>query len=285
MGDLIAFLKRYFHVLVFVALQVLSIIMLYQSMTYPRYALAAVTRTITAPVNKMCFAVIRHFNFSAENQQLVEQNLRLLQERDENFLSSCDSTLTAEEVVEDTATHRTTRTKLYDYTTANVVYNTINKKNNYIIIDKGSEDGIVCDMAILSAQGVVGVVTDVAPHFSTVTSLLNSKSRISAKVMPTNQLGTIAWHGGDPASAYLEDVPEHLSINFGDSIYTSGYSDIFPNNVLIGVISGKGKQSGSSFLTLKVKLATDFNHINTVYVVRNLYKEEFDDLKANMQDE
>lgn len=285
MSELIAFLKRYFHVIVFVVLQILALVMLYYSMNYPRYALAGITRTITAPINRLAYSVERHFNLNGENEQLVQQNLRLLQDREDNFISESDSLLTAEDVVVDTTTKRTTRTRLYDYSTANVVYNTIHKKYNYLIIDKGSDDGIVCDMAVLSPNGIIGVVTDVSRHFATVTSLLNPNSKISAKVMPANQLGTIAWTYGDPYTAYLEDIPEHLNINVGDSVYTSGYSDIFPSNLLIGVISGKGKASGSSFLTLKVKLTTDFNHINTVYVVRNLYKEEFDDLKSKMQDD
>ena len=153
------------------------------------------------------------------------------------------------------------------------------------MLDKGSLDGVVCDMAVLSPNGIVGVVTDVSPHFATVTSLLNPNTRISAKVLPVNQLGTIAWHFGDPTCVYLEDVPEHISINVGDSVYTSGYSDIFPNNVLIGVVCEKSKMTTSSFLSLKVKLTTDFNHINTVYLVRNLYKEELEGLKSKMQDD
>lgn len=285
MSNLIAFLKKYLHVLVFIILQVTAIVMLYNSMNYPRYALASATKTIAAPVNKLCYNIERHFNLFEENKQLVKQNLKLLENRDENFFTESDTMKTAyfEEV--DTARNRTIRTRMYDYTTAGVVYNTIHKKNNYLMLDKGSMDGVVCDMAVLSPNGVIGIVSDVSPHFATVTSLLNSSTRISAKVLPVNQLGTIAWHFGDPSCVYLEDIPEHININVGDSVYTSGYSDIFPNNVLIGVVCEKSKTSASSFLSLKVKLTTDFNHINTVYLVRNLYKEELEGLKSKMGNE
>ena len=47
----------------------------------------------------------------------------------------------------------------------------------------------------------------------------------------------------------------------------------------------KVKEPTNSFLTLKVQLATDFNHINSVFVVRNLYREELDTLKTNMKNE
>lgn len=285
MGKLFDFIKKYFHVLLFIILQVVCIVMISHSMTYQHYYIAHATNAITAPVNKLSYNIISHFNLNSENKGLLEQNLKLLRERDANFLVSEDSLYTAEKEEFDTDTHKTTRTRLYDYSTANVVYNTIHRKHNYIIIDKGAEDGITNDMAVLSSRGIVGVVTDVSTHFSTVTSLLHPNSNISAKVMPADQLGTIAWEYGDPTSARLNDIPEHMSIHVGDSVFTSGFSDIFPSGLLIGVISEKSKSNESSFLTLKVKLATDFNHINTVFLVRNLYKEELEELKDNMEED
>ncbi|MBQ4356051.1 MAG: rod shape-determining protein MreC [Bacteroidales bacterium] len=285
MGKLFAFIRKNLHVIVFAVLFVTCIVMIYQSTTYQRIAIGNATRTLVGPFNRMGHNIVRHFNYSAENEALVAQNLRLMRDQESNFLVSSDSVSTAESVVTDTLTHRTTRTRLYDYSSANVVYNTIHRKHNYLMIDKGTADGVVRDMAVLSANGIVGVVTDVSPHFATVTSLLHPNSNISAKVMPANQLGTVAWKFGDPTSAYLNDIPEHMSIQVGDSVYTSGFSDIFPNNLLIGVITEKSKNPNSSFLTLKLRLATDFNHVNSVYLVRNLYKDEMDQLKANMEDE
>ena len=285
MGKLIAFIQKYLHIIVFTILLIVGLYLIYQSTTYPRFAIAHATSTIAAPINKLSYTVIRHFNLDSENEALIQQNLQLLQEREANFLVSSDSIFTAERLDTDTNTHKTTRTRLYDYSSANVVYNTIHRRCNYLMIDKGSDDGIVTDMAVLSARGVVGVVTDVTPHFATVTSLLHPNSNISAKVMPANQLGTVTWKYGDPTTAYLNDIPEHMSINVGDSVFTSGCSDIFPNDILIGVISEKSKSPTNSFLTLKVSLATDFNHVNHVYIVRNLYKDEMDQLKSKMEDE
>ena len=284
MSNLLDFLKRYFHVLTFIGLQILCIVMISKTMNYPGFALARATRVITSPVNRMCYSVIRHFNYSKENQYLTEQNLGLMNELERNFLSSNDSVTPVEGDYTDTL-GRTKRVRLYEYTSANVIYNTIHKKNNYLMIDKGAEDGIEPDMSVLSAEGVVGVVSEVSKHFSTVISLLHPDCQISAKVQPANQLGTITWRYGDPQSVYLEDIPEHLNINEGDSVLTSGYSNIFPSNILIGTISEKSKNPTASFLTLKVKLATDFNHINTVYVVRNLYREELETLKSNMKED
>lgn len=285
MGKLIAFIQKYLHIIVFMILLILGFYFIYQSTNYPRFAIAHATSTITAPINRLSYNIISHFNLKSENDALVEQNLQLLKERESNFLTSSDSISTAESVTTDTNTHKVTRTRLYDYSSANVVYNTIHRKYNYMMIDKGSDDGVTPDMAVLSASGIAGVVTDVTSHFATVTSLLHPNSNISAKVIPADQLGTVTWKYGDPTTAYLNDIPEHMNINVGDSVVTSGFSDIFPSGLLIGTISEKSKSPTDSFLTLKIKLATDFNHVNHVYIVRNLYKEEMDQLKKKMEDE
>lgn len=270
--------------MLFIILQITAIVLIYNTMNYPRFAISTATQSFTAPFNKLCQNVLQYFNLGSENEALVRQNLVLLQAQKDNFLESTDTLMTAESVKVDSMNHRTC-TRLYDYSYANVVYNTIHKKYNYLMIDKGYEDGITNDMAILSASGVVGVISDVSPHFSTVISVLNPDSRLSAKVVPANQLGTIVWKFGDPTCAYLNDVPEYMNINVGDTVLTSGYSNIFPQNVIIGTICEKAKSENNSFLTLKVKLSTDFNHINTVYVVKNLYKDELDSLKIKMKDE
>jgi len=284
MGNIIQFFKQYFHVVAFIFLQVIALILIYNTKVYPRFAISSATQTFTAPINRMCYGVIRYFNLNSENKYLVEQNLHLLRNLQSNFLISSDSVSSVEGYVTDSL-HRTKKVRLYDYISANVIYNTIHKQNNYLMIDKGSEDGIEYDMAVISAQGTVGVVSDVSAHFATVISMLNPDSKISAKVEPANQLGTIAWHFNDPTIAYLEDMPEYLNINVGDSVFTSGYSNIFPSHILIGKIVEKVKEPTNSFLTLKVQLATDFNHINSVFVVRNLYREELDTLKTNMKNE
>lgn len=269
----------------FIVLQVIAIVLIYNTMNYPRFVIARYTQVVTAPVNRMCNNVIQHFNFKSENADLVRQNVELMRNQQSSFLVSDDALFTHMDTIVDTVAHTKKCERMYDYFSANVIYNTIHKKHNYLMIDKGTADGVTYDMAVMSANGVVGVVTNVSSHFATITSVLHPESRISAKVIPANQLGTIVWRHGQAQYAYLEDVTENSNINIGDSVVTSGYSNIFPSNVLVGTICEKTKQSSNPFLTLKIKLATDFNHINSVYLVKNLYKSELDTLKSKMIDE
>jgi len=284
MNTLREFFNKFFHVIVFVALFVTSIVLIYNSMNYQRFVLATSTQSITGPINKSWSKVLRHFQFSEENENLMQQNLQLLREKENLFIFKEDSLYTFSE--SDTNKYgKRVEKRMYDYFSAHVIYNTTNKKHNYIIIDKGFKDGVTLDMAVLSAQGVVGVVNDVSENFSSIIPMLNPNSRISAKIMPINQIGTVVWEDNDPELGYLVDIPQHLTVNIGDSIFTSGYSNVFPANILIGTVVNKYDNAKNTFLTIKVRFATNFNNINSVYLVKNLYKSELDSLKKNFKNE
>ena len=124
MTNLLDFLKRNFHVLTFVVLQILCMVMISRTMNYPGFALARVTKVLTTPINRLCYGVVRHFNFNKENQYLTRQNLELLNAQESNFLVSSDSVTGVEGNYTDTL-GRTKRVRLYEYTSANVIYNTI----------------------------------------------------------------------------------------------------------------------------------------------------------------
>lgn len=265
----------------FVILQILCIIMISKSIRYSSFALSRFCQTIVSPINQAWYNVIRHFSLSSENEQLVQQNISLLNERDNAFVFQDDSVYTA---IQEDSTKRT-KMRLYDYSYANIVYKTTDKSHNYIIIDKGSDDGVTVDMAVLSANGVCGVVNDVTKHFASVLTMLHPDARISAKLLPANQIGTVLWDGISSKYAQLYDIPQHIPVNVGDTVITSGYSNIFPNNILVGIVSDVQETGHSSFLTIKIRLATNFNNINTVYLIRNIYTSEIDELKNNFAHE
>lgn len=280
MNNIIDFLKRYFHIILFLVLQIICIVMIYNTMSYPQYVMGKTARKITYPFNKLWSNVVKHFNYEKENTLLMTQYMELLREKEENFTSFSDTTYTKEEFNEKNKIAR-----LYDYTNAHVVYNSINKIHNYLIIDKGKKDGITTDMAITSPLGIIGVVCDVSTNFATVMSILHPDSRVSARIMPANQIGTIIWEGHNAETVYLQDIPQHIAINIGDSVFTSGFSNVFPKNLLIGTIEDVEKNDRNSFYTIKVKLATNLGQVNQVYVIKNLYKNEIDSLKSRFKDE
>ena len=279
MNSIRELIKRYFHLLVFLILQVVAFFLIYQHNNYQQFVLSTTAQQITGPVQKFAHHFYKHFHYSSENAYLVQQNAALLKEKESMFIFSDDSVHSV------FSGEGKNKRRMYDITTAHVVFNTINKTHNYIIIDKGRKDGIVPDMAVLSPYGVAGVVSDVSDNFSTVISLLNPKSRVSARIMPINQIGTVVWMDPDPTIAQVIDIPQHLMVSVGDSVVTSGYSDVFPKDILIGTVIEKYDNPNNTFLTIKIRIATDFRNLNNVYLISNLYKPELDSLKSKFKHE
>lgn len=280
MNSLRDFLRKYFHIFFFFILLIFAIVLVYNNNNYQNYAITTSSQGITGPIQKFSNNFYRQFKYFKENESLMIQNIELLRLQENMFITNEDSTYTISSVGV-----KKTRKRLYDFTTAHVIFNTIHKTNNYIIIDKGKKDGITTDMAVLSPQGIVGVVSDVSANFSTVISLLNPNSRVSAKIMPINQLGTVIWVDYDPTVAQVIDIPQHLMIAVGDSVLTSGNSDVYPKDLLIGTVIEKYDNSNNTFLTIKIKLAADFRNLHNVYVINNLYKPELDSLKSQFKND
>jgi len=282
MNNLIEFFKKAFHIIVLDVLLILSIVMLGKSLSFNGYRLARATQSIVGPIQKSGAGMIHRFRLGPENEALVKQNIELMRERENMFIEKVDTTLTA--MSRPDSVNRQ-QVRLYDYTYAHVIFRTTDRAFNYMIVDKGEKDGVTRDMAVLSPEGVAGVVTDVSSHFATVRPILHPESRISAVVTPANQNGTVIWEDNDPRVAYLEAIPQHSEINIGDSVFTNGYSNIFPKGLFIGTVKEVQVGNNASFLTIKVNLATHYTDIYTVYLVENLYKSELDTLKANFKDE
>ena len=168
----------------------------------------------------------------------------------------------------------------FDFILAHVINNSINKRSNYITINKGSKDGIKPEMGIVDQNGVVGVVNLVGENSSRVISLLNTHFKLSCKIKGNKSFGSLVWNGEDPTVAILEELPKHTIFKKGDTIVTSGYSAIFPEGIPVGTIISDGKGQNENFFKLKIKLYTDFAKLSTVRVVINNMKEELDSLEV-----
>jgi rod shape-determining protein MreC len=168
----------------------------------------------------------------------------------------------------------------YEYIQAKIISNSINKRNNYLMINKGDNQGVRVGMAVISPDGVVGIVKVVSKNFSSVMSLLHSDSKISAKIKRNNfSTGSVSWNGKTPGISQMKEVPPHIDVQIGDTIITSGFSLDFPEGVFIGTVNEIRTRPGDNFHTLDIKLSTDFSIIDHVYVVRNLARGEQQELQ------
>jgi rod shape-determining protein MreC len=168
---------------------------------------------------------------------------------------------------------------IFRFTPARVVNNSISKLENYITLNKGSEDGIEPDMGVITESGVVGVILNTSPHFSTVISVLNPKFKLSCKVKYNNYSGPLVWDGKDSQYTDLTELPRHVAFEVGDTIVTSGYSTVFPEGLPVGSIVDSKKQKDDNYNSVKIKLFTNFNNLTKVMIVKNIYQKEQKDLE------
>jgi len=165
--------------------------------------------------------------------------------------------------------------QVFTYIPAKVIHNSVNLSANYIFINRGRNQGITAQMGVISPGGVVGQVVNVTDDYAAVMSLLNKNFKVSAKLKNSNYFGTLSWEGKNTSLAKLRVIPKHVKINIGDTVVTSGYSELFPENVIVGKVSHVNAEPEENFLDIDVTLSTNMNNISYVYVVNNLKRKEF----------
>ena len=171
----------------------------------------------------------------------------------------------------------------YTYIVAKVINNTITHRDNYLMLDKGSIQGVKPGMGIISPTGIVGIIKDVSQHFSTAISVLHKESSFSVRLKHSKDIGSLVWDGLDSHFASLKEVPSHIDIKVGDTVETSGFS-LFPEGITVGRVSKFFVSNGESFYTIDVKLNTDFNSLQYVYIVNNKFALEQNLLQKKLDD-
>jgi rod shape-determining protein MreC len=206
-----------------------------------------------------------YLNLHQENRKLAEENAMLY------------NNLTSSYTIKDFRSDSVAR-RIYRYLPARVINNSVNKQFNYITLDRGSEAGIQADMAVISTDGIVGIVKSVSENYSSVLSVLNRDFTVSAKIRKNGYFGPLTWSGSSSYYATLVDIPHHVKISEGDTIVTSGFGGVFPEGYLIGTINDF-KLKGGNYYEIKVRLSNDFRKLNYVQVIRNYAKSEIDSLE------
>lgn len=168
--------------------------------------------------------------------------------------------------------------KRYSFIPAKVVKISNNTQHNHLIVDKGSDDGVEVGDGIVTTKGVAGIVESVSSHYSYAISLKNHNVNVSARLGKNGPVGSIRWDGKTGDNAVLSEIPQHISLNEADTVYTSGFSFIFPENIPLG-ITGKATVRDGATYDIKVKLFEDFSRLRYVAVVKDHDKKEISGLE------
>ena len=263
MRNLLEFLAKYNHWFVFLILEVVSMVLLFQYNSYQGSAWFSSANAVTGKLYEWDANVETFFSLTKVNQELTQRNAYLEQE-----VQKLSDSLVS--VTKDSSIYHRDQFALlrnYRLIPAKVVANSVDKPGNLMTIDKGSADGIHKDMGVISGTGVVGIVYLVAEHYAIVIPVLNTKSNISCMIQTRGYFGYLRWKGGVSDLAYLEEVPRHAHFKLGDYVVTSGYSAVFPPGVRVGRILHVFNSADGLSYRVQLRLSTDFARLRDVCVI------------------
>ncbi len=250
----------------FLILEVLCIILLVNNLPYQKRKLVSVGNAISGKFFKSKTNFTNYFSLKEENQLMMDHNAMLM-----SMLYIDNDNITLKDSVKSD----------YRFIPANVINNSIYHPNNFILIDKGRKDGIRKDMGVISANGIVGKVANVSDNYASVISMLHPYSVISARFTENQHLANVSWETTDYRFGTVKDIPLHLFPQKGDTLVTSGFSNIYPADIMIGTIEEMIDNDSKDFNTAKIRFSTNFSTLRHVYVIENLNQTEIDSLISN----
>lgn len=230
---------------------------------------------LTGGVYEKINSITEYLNLKTENDALALENARL---KSIIFNTKDTTTIKKLENLKGVAPE--------DIVVSKVIHNSYNVHENFLTLNSGSNEGIKTDMGVINSLGIVGIVDRTSPKYSTVVSILNTKSQINAKIKKSNHFGSLIWNGKNTGFVQLIDVPRLASVRKGDTIVTGGQSVIFPENINIGTIHNIYIDNQTNYYTLNIKLFNDMTNLGHVYIIKSKDRDEVNNLeKENKKDE
>lgn len=273
MNKILEFFYKYLSVVIFLILEILAFLLVVNKNDLQRSVAFRYATTLSAWTYEVTNLVTDYFGLVEANKYLAEENARLYKEIADyksKFVDSVD--------VQSMVTYQSSE----NYLSAKVVFNSVYDLQNYIIIDKGSVHGVEEDMGVFAPQGVVGVVQRVSKNYAVVLPIINPEQVISAKIKGNNQLGSVKWDGKSPLKAKLYEIPSHVNVVAGDTVVTSGFSAIFPEGVMIGVVDKAAHVENTMYCDVDINLAVDFQSLSYVTVAVFENKNELLNLQKSL---
>lgn len=271
MRDLFRFFFRQRNNLLFVALMALSLFLLVNGNMHQRAQMISSSNAVIGQIYAWRHEVTEYADLRNVNRDLATA---LARERNLQYRwSRPDDTIQAQ--------RDTSGEPRYLFITTQVINSTAHKKRNYITLGSGSLAGIQRDMGVIGMNGVVGIVRDVSPRFALVTSVLGDEFRVGIQLARTGHYGLLNWDTGDPFTASMNDVANHVPVMAGDTVVTRG-DDIFPPGIMVGTVIEVNEVPGSNFHDIRLRLAEDLTRTAYVHVVVDLLKEERHALEAQV---
>lgn len=259
----------------FILMEIAALNLLHNNGTLQNFFLSKAVHSFMATVWGGSERLASYFSLRKANDALAQENfdlmLRLRRYEAETKFQKADSIAASFPDVGQ-----------FHFVPASIVKSSRNKEHNYMIIDKGGNDGVLPHSGIISVNGAVGIIDAVGENYSYALSFNNSELSISARIGDEGAVGPLVWAGTSPTLSLLKDIPLQYKFQPGDTVYTSGFSSIFPADIPLGM-AGESRIVNGATYEIKVELFQDPGAARYVTVVNNLGRAEIESLEKQAQ--
>ena len=274
MRNLLVFITKYNAFFLFLIFEVCALVVYLKYNSFQKASIINSSNEVTGNLYARISEFNSYLSLKDVNDNLAKENADLRKQ------------LKSSRYIDSAAKHKVNDTiykQQYEFIEARVINNSVNRVNNYITLNKGSNAGIAKGMGVICSLGIVGKVVYVSPHFAVVQSLLHKDSRFSAMLAKNKEIGYIEWSDDlDPHKGILKDVSNSALPKIGEAVVTSDYS-LFPEGIPIGKISNLHSKNGGYSLNMEISLSVDFSKLEYVDVVDNKFAAEKAGLEAQQK--
>ena len=270
MQQFIYFFQKYRYFLFFVLLEIVALFLIINNNNFHKSKFISSANGVTGGIYESFSNLTSYLDLKNQNNNLILENETLKNLLEKNTVQEP----TKSQHIVDTIQYN----QSYLFTQAKIIRHTYHFPNNYLTINKGSNDGIDKEMALINSKGIIGITEKVTSKYARVQSILNTNSKINARLKNSNHFGTLEWDGKHYNTLQLHDIPRQALIQVGDTIITDGKSTIFPEGILIGTI--KQIETKNNKHQIDIQLFNDMSNLEQVYIISNLNQEEINALNS-----
>jgi rod shape-determining protein MreC len=274
MQQFIYFFQKFKYFLFFLLLQFFAITITFNNLNFHKSKYVNSANKITGGIYNQISNVFNYFALKSTNKDLIEENIRLINLLQQKSVTS----FSLDSIIVDTVKYH----QKYTFLNAKIINNNYVNAFNFLTIDKGEDDGLAREMAVVNGKGIIGITDNTSFNYTRVQSVLNRNSKINAR-LKNGYFGTLKWSGLNYNIVQLTDIPRQAPVKIGDTIETGGKSTIFPEGILIGTVLKINSDKGID-KAIDVKLFNDMSNIGSVYVIKNLHKKEIKSLENPMNE-
>jgi rod shape-determining protein MreC len=134
-----------------------------------------------------------------------------------------------------------------------------------VIIDKGSRAGLLINMPVVDARGVVGRVVSVSPNYAKVLLIIDQNSAVDCLIQRSREKGIVK--GVSDQECDIDYVLKTGDVKLGDKAITSGMGRLFPKGLPIGDVTEIRVEPGDLFKKIKIRPSVDFSKLEELLVI------------------